>query len=392
MINLNELDDKAFGKLWIWSGTLLFMISYVIFSRTQKWAPFNIPGEPGSYAASVYGVFIAGLLFLVVATIILFYSLQSPSDLWNARIPPHPSIDLSPEKNFHKRSQGFLLFFFLILPLYWQGHYLNKYMGGTATVLVKIEKAHQKRPYASKWIAHNGIHGHFSKYVPLFESIKLATAPGYRLYHFDDTNMTYYPFWGPVVILLYSCFVIMFGVLTLYVLFLPNAKLSCYLRTRYIFPQYRLNPDILNKSSRLQKNRNNFEHDVFISFSGTERKQFVKPLAEYLQSQAIKVWYDESIIKPGTNINSALYSGLAQSRYFLVILSHSFFNRRWTQMELHTIVKMAKKTEQVIIFIYYDIVADEVHKYFPEFSDIKALEKKNDIEVLASQIIELVNS
>ena len=59
-----------------------------------------------------------------------------------------------------------------------------------------------------------------------------------------------------------------------------------------------------------------FAHDVFLSHSA-KNKAVVRPLAERLRKDGLKVWFDEWVLKPGDSIPAKIEEGLecAQSTF-----------------------------------------------------------------------------
>src|ERR1700677_1804909 len=74
--------------------------------------------------------------------------------------------------------------------------------------------------------------------------------------------------------------------------------------------------------------------DVFISHASEDKSEVVKPLAEMLKLGGLQVWYDDYVLKLGDSLRREIDRGLAECRYGIVILSHSFFAKEWPQREL----------------------------------------------------------
>ena len=53
-----------------------------------------------------------------------------------------------------------------------------------------------------------------------------------------------------------------------------------------------------------------FSHDVFLSYSSKDAA-VVRPLAERLRADGLRVWFDEWEIKPGDSIPAKIDQGLA---------------------------------------------------------------------------------
>jgi len=69
---------------------------------------------------------------------------------------------------------------------------------------------------------------------------------------------------------------------------------------------------------------------VFISHATEDKTDFVRPLAEALR-QHFSVWYDEYELTIGDSLLKKINEGLASSDYGVVILSPSFFQKKWPQ-------------------------------------------------------------
>ena len=78
-----------------------------------------------------------------------------------------------------------------------------------------------------------------------------------------------------------------------------------------------------------------FTHDVFLSHSSKD-KAVVSPLAERLQNDGLKVWFDEWEIKPGDHIQAKIEEGLEHSRVLLFCMSANAFGSDWAQLESGT--------------------------------------------------------
>ena len=67
-----------------------------------------------------------------------------------------------------------------------------------------------------------------------------------------------------------------------------------------------------------------FNYDVFLSHSSKD-KDIVRPLAERLRADGLRVWFDEWILKPGDSIPAKIEEGLERSRGLVLCMSsHAF--------------------------------------------------------------------
>jgi len=78
-----------------------------------------------------------------------------------------------------------------------------------------------------------------------------------------------------------------------------------------------------------------FQYDVFLSHSSKD-KPVVRPLAERLRKDGIRVWFDEWEIKVGDSIPSKIEEGLERSRVPVLCMSANAFGSDWAQLESGT--------------------------------------------------------
>jgi hypothetical protein len=78
-----------------------------------------------------------------------------------------------------------------------------------------------------------------------------------------------------------------------------------------------------------------FAFDVFLSHSAKD-KPVVRDLARRLTADGLRVWFDESQIRPGDSIPAKIEDGLENSRILILCMSAAAFGSDWTQLESHT--------------------------------------------------------
>jgi hypothetical protein len=73
---------------------------------------------------------------------------------------------------------------------------------------------------------------------------------------------------------------------------------------------------------------------AFISYSHSDR-DFVSHLSDDLMKQGIKIWIDQFDLLPGDSLIQKIFSeGLAQSKFFLIVLSPASAASKWVKEEL----------------------------------------------------------
>lgn len=78
-----------------------------------------------------------------------------------------------------------------------------------------------------------------------------------------------------------------------------------------------------------------FQYDVFLSHSSQD-KAVVRPLAERLRSDGLRVWFDEWELKPGDSVPKKIDDGLEQARVLVLCMSAQAFASDWTRLESYT--------------------------------------------------------
>ena len=80
-----------------------------------------------------------------------------------------------------------------------------------------------------------------------------------------------------------------------------------------------------------------FAFDVFLS-SNAKDKPRVRRLAERLRDAGLRVWFDDSIVKPGHEIATRAAKALDQSRVLLLCISPNALSSGWVILERNTAV------------------------------------------------------
>jgi hypothetical protein len=103
--------------------------------------------------------------------------------------------------------------------------------------------------------------------------------------------------------------------------------------------------------------------DLFISHASEDKADVARPLAHMLQAKGFSVWYDEYTLTLGDNLRRSIEQGLSQSQFGVVILSRSFFAKKWPNLELDGLFALEKPGEKRILPVWHNVAAGDVESY-----------------------------
>jgi hypothetical protein len=135
------------------------------------------------------------------------------------------------------------------------------------------------------------------------------------------------------------------------------------------------------------------EYDIFISHAAEDKDEIVRPLARSLRDHGLSVWYDEFALRVGDSLRRKIDSGISHSRFGIIVLSKSFFAKRWPQYELDGLVTMTVSGKQILLPLWHGISKDEVVSQSPSLADKVALRTSDyTIDEIAEEITSVVHS
>jgi hypothetical protein len=132
------------------------------------------------------------------------------------------------------------------------------------------------------------------------------------------------------------------------------------------------------------------EWDVFISHASEDKESFVRPLANRLQEQGLRVWFDELTLTVGDSLRRSIDRGLAKSRYGIVVISPNFLKKEWPQKELDGLVAREIDSVKVILPIWHNIGAAEIRNYSPTLSDRLAVSSSKGLDRVTDELLKAI--
>jgi hypothetical protein len=126
--------------------------------------------------------------------------------------------------------------------------------------------------------------------------------------------------------------------------------------------------------------------DIFISHASEDKAQVARPLANKLAEVGLKVWLDEAELSLGDSLRNKIDEGLSRSQFGVVILSHSFFAKKWSKLELAGLFAKDIQNGKTILPVWHDIEYEEILTYSPLLADRLSISTKNGLTYVRDQI------
>lgn len=135
---------------------------------------------------------------------------------------------------------------------------------------------------------------------------------------------------------------------------------------------------------------------LFLSHSSADKDELVRPLAEFLRTQSVNVWYDEYSLRPGDSLSASIDLGLAATELGVVVISPAFIHAArksgWTAYELRGITANSiGPGGRRLIPVWHDVARSCVLDFAPPLADLVAINTNGkSISELAFKIMEVV--
>src|ERR1044071_7669228 len=78
-----------------------------------------------------------------------------------------------------------------------------------------------------------------------------------------------------------------------------------------------------------------FQYDVLLSHSSKDKAD-VRPIAERLRADGLRVWFDEWRLRAGDSVPAKIDEGLENSRVLVLCMSGNAFGSDWARLESYT--------------------------------------------------------
>jgi hypothetical protein len=125
-------------------------------------------------------------------------------------------------------------------------------------------------------------------------------------------------------------------------------------------------------------------YDFFVSHSTDDKASVVLPLVTALSERGQNVWYDDQEIKPGDDLAQRINIGINSSLFGIVVISKTFFGRRWTEVEIQSL--MTKR----VFLVLSGLNAESLASLRPELADRYAVPFEFGPQKVADKLIEAI--
>jgi hypothetical protein len=127
--------------------------------------------------------------------------------------------------------------------------------------------------------------------------------------------------------------------------------------------------------------------DVFLSYASEDRDRVATPLANYLITQGLNVWFDKLELKVGDSLRERIDHGLSQSRFAVVVLSKAFFQKQWTARELNGLVQREMAGHRIILPVWHGVDETAVRQFSPPLADRFGASWSLGLEAVGRQLL-----
>jgi hypothetical protein len=134
------------------------------------------------------------------------------------------------------------------------------------------------------------------------------------------------------------------------------------------------------------------EFDVFICHASEDKLEAATPIAEALRAKNYEVWYDQFVLTLGDSLRQKIDEGLARSRFGVVILSASFFEKDWPRKELDGLAAKEIGGVKVILPVWHRIGVEEITSPSPMLAGRLAVSTSRGIAVVVDEIVKAIGS
>lgn len=131
-------------------------------------------------------------------------------------------------------------------------------------------------------------------------------------------------------------------------------------------------------------------YDTYVGHASEDKAEIARPLVDRLRKLGIRAWYDESDIGFGDVPLKKMDEGLKNSNSGLLIISHSFFNKKYTMEELYALLDASIEKGKPIFLILHKMTKEELREHSPLLATKKFIHSDEGIDEIAEKLRERI--
>jgi len=135
-----------------------------------------------------------------------------------------------------------------------------------------------------------------------------------------------------------------------------------------------------------------YSYDVFLSYAVEDKIALASELCLKLEQRGLTVWYAGNELIVGESIHDVIMDGLEKSRFGIVLVTTTYFEKHWTLKELYTLMAREQGGQRVVIPVFHKISPEEVAIYDKLLAEKWALPTTMGLDQVADKIVERVKA
>ena len=132
------------------------------------------------------------------------------------------------------------------------------------------------------------------------------------------------------------------------------------------------------------------EWDVFVSYASEDEDAIARPLAKALAAEGLRVWFAGFTLRVGDSLREVIDHGLANSKYGIVILSPSFFAKKWPKRELAGLLAR-DEPDRIVLPVWHEVDLNAVRRNSPILADRIGIPTDSGISVVIRELLRAMN-
>jgi hypothetical protein len=141
------------------------------------------------------------------------------------------------------------------------------------------------------------------------------------------------------------------------------------------------------RKKKKKKKEKEKKWDVFLCHASEDKDSFVRPLANALRAEGLRVWFDEFTLRVGDGLRRSIDKGLQESKFGAVVISPSFFQKQWPQRELDGLIAKEIDDRRVILPVWHNVSQIEVREHSITLADRIAVNSAEGIQAVVAKLL-----